>query len=721
MSGEQKQNETLELYKEDNEKKQILFITKWGSLLFAGICLLFAVFNYLEQNYFMAGVSGVISLYMLLCLGIVRLTGKAEKAIGLITIFVIALMTMYIVTGESEGTTILWIMVIPPYAFFVMSNTVAMLTCSILFAELALFMWTPWNAYIYDYGHAFLVRVPILYAVQILGTFLIKLQSDRAKKRQKEMLELALKYKTDAENSSRAKSEFLSRMSHEIRTPLNAIIGMNEMIHRESGSETVSEYSYKIKKSSEMLLGLINDILDISKIEAGKVELIEENYDVFSLLTDCYHVNRERAKKKGLKLEFSCDEHFPKVIYGDMTRVRQIALNLISNAVKYTHEGSVKVEVSGERQEETVQLKIVVRDTGIGMTKENLDRLFLKFERFDLEQNQSIEGTGLGMNITRELVTLMHGQISVASEYGKGTEFTVIIPQQIIDASETGKFTLKEDAKHSIQQKYYSRFTAPEAKILVVDDVEINLEVIANLLKITKVKMDLVTSGKQCLEMVKENTYDVIFMDHMMAEMNGIETLKNMQELKQNRSSAAPVIMLTANALAGEKEKYLKLGFADYLSKPVRGEKLESMLLKYLPKSKVLFKESEIKEEAADQKKVTGEYIKEQLPEIQLETALMYCADSMEFLNNMLQQFAQNGRREKLDKLFECKDWENYRIEVHSLKGTSLTMGLDELSEKARKLEMAAREGQITYIEEHHQELAEHLEKVNNSIMEIFR
>ena len=396
----------------------------------------------------------------------------------------------------------------------------------------------------------------------------------------------------NAEAANEAKSIFLANMSHEIRTPINAILGMNEMILRENRNEQIEEYAKDIRSAGNSLLYLVNDVLDISKIESGKLEIMENIYELSSFIHDCYSMVAEKAEKKGLKLTVLCNPKLPSKLKGDESRLRQVVTNILSNAAKYTEKGSITLSFDSHYQDEKMMLVINVKDTGIGISEENMEKLFTEFTRFDMEKNRNIEGTGLGLSLAKRLMDLMQGKIEVQSIYGEGSSFTVVIPQQVVDAEPIGDFHQKYSAVADKAGKYHQSFEAPDARILVVDDTSVNLKVIVNLLKFTKIKVDTALSGRQCLEMASQITYDLIFMDHMMPEMDGIDTFAEMRKLDNSPNKNTPVIMLTANAITGVRERFLQEGFTDYLSKPVSGDKLENMILKYLPGEKLVISQN---------------------------------------------------------------------------------------------------------------------------------
>ena len=399
------------------------------------------------------------------------------------------------------------------------------------------------------------------------------------------MLERLEREKQRADKANEAKSAFLANMSHEIRTPINAVMGMNEMIIRESEEPAILEYAKNIQNASKTLLVLINDILDFSKIESGMIEVVEDTYSLKSLLQALKTECSMRAEEKELALSFVVPEDMPCMLLGDEVRVRQVLLNILTNAVKYTMKGSVTMTVSCEKiSAMEVKLTFAVADTGIGIKEENIDRLFGKFDRIDEEQVHAIEGTGLGLSIVDRLVKLMNGTVTVESVYGKGSTFTVCLQQKIVGEETVG--SLKEEAKKQEKRRRGEPlFVASDVKILAVDDNKVNLTVIKGLLRKTGAQITCVTSGKECLECVSKERYDIILLDHMMPGMDGIETLEELKNMPDNQSKDAAVIVLTANAMAGVREMYLEKGFDDYLSKPIEGTTLEKLLIKYLPES----------------------------------------------------------------------------------------------------------------------------------------
>lgn len=509
----------------------------------------------------------------------------------------------------------------------------------------------------------------------------------------------------EAETANMAKSSFLANMSHEIRTPINAILGMNEMILREEKDPAIRGYAGNIQASGNSLLSIVSDVLDISKIESGKLEIIPVDYEVNSLISDCCNMAAGRAKAKELELLVECADNVPMKLCGDETHIRQIIMNLLTNAVKYTEKGTVKLIVSGRFTDGGFVLKVDVSDTGIGIAEENLPQLFTQFQRFDLQRNRNIEGTGLGLSIVKRLCDLMSGTITARSVLGSGSTFTVELPQKVVDSTPCGGVNLNYSA--GAEHEYHHSFEAPEAKILAVDDLPVNLLVIANLLKETRIKIDTAGSGRECLDKCSQQKYDLILMDHMMPEMDGVQTFEKLHGDKSSPNFETPVIMLTANALAGMREQYMDVGFADYVSKPVRGAKLEEAIRRNLPESLIKPASPEIPAEAVSTEPSGFADICSAVPELNVNAALQYCCGSAELLNDLLHDFTENDHFSDLKAAFEEKRWEDYRRHAHSLKSTSLMIGLTGLSERARASELALKGGCTEFAELNHDSLIE--------------
>ena len=521
--------------------------------------------------------------------------------------------------------------------------------------------------------------------------------------------------------ANEAKSLFLSNMSHEIRTPINAVLGMNEMILRECRDEQILTYAENIRSSGKTLLFLINDILDMSKIESGKMEIIKVEYAPAVLIMDLWNIIFLRAQEKGLSVQFSLDETLPKVLYGDDVRIKQIVTNLLTNAVKYTPRGGIEMHVAYERQgEEQISLIISVKDTGMGIKKEDLGKLFESFQRLDEVKNRNIEGTGLGMNITTSLLKLMDGDLKVESEYEKGSTFTVTIPQRIISDEPTGDFESIKSRHDRDRTAEYQSFEAPEANILVVDDNAMNLTVFQSLLKRTKMNIVTADSGRKCLELVQKDPFHIIFMDHMMPEMDGIETLHEIQKLTDFPNADTPVIALTANALSGAREGYLAEGFVDFLTKPIDGDLLERTILNLLPKELVKEKEAGVQDAKEELAGIDYEGFIQY--GISIKNGLSLAKGDMDIYLDLIEMFLkEHTKQDNMKALIEDGNMKEYAILVHGLKGNARTLGADKLADMAYDHEMKSKADEAEYVTAHWDELVALWEKTQEGFQEFYK
>ncbi len=551
-----------------------------------------------------------------------------------------------------------------------------------------------------EYGSDLFTNGIIIFTVFIILSFLERKRFVKNMRQERRLLEATRK----AREADRAKSSFLARMSHEIRSPINAVLGLDEMIIRESSEEEIREYAEEIRSSGRTLLSVINDVLDFSRIESGKMELYPVEFDTATVLNDIHSMIVPRGRDKGLEMILNVNPDMPRILYGDEVRIRQIITNILTNAVKYTDKGSVTTNVDFVKtNEDHATIMVSVTDTGRGIREEDMGTLMKPYARLDEQSINHIEGTGLGISICVQLLKLMDSELKVESVYGMGSTFSFEVELEVRDWEPTSAYSGKiqnENLSRAKSETYRVSFTAPDAKILAVDDIPINLTVFTSLLKETKMQIDTALSGTECLAKASQETYDIILLDHMMPDMDGMETMYKLRTSDDMNYKETPIIVVTANAITGMREGYLREGFTDYISKPIDTKKLEKMLIQYLPPQKVNV--TEIISDKSEEEITEEDYICELIREsgkfsyddavAMLGSRPLYAKVFKEFRDTIFY------RADKIESLLKEGDIRKFTIEVHALKSSARMIGAMELSEHAKTFEECGKKGEIEII-----------------------
>lgn len=561
-----------------------------------------------------------------------------------------------------------------------------------------------WQAFLYrDSSIAVTIRIFSFYLVQILLIVLIK--------RQKKMQELVEQKIQEAETAGQAKEDFLANMSHEIRTPMNAITGMVELALRNDRlPEQEKEYLYNIQSAGEDLLSIIDDILDVTKIDSGNLEITEEDYEITSIVHDVMNVIQVMLGEKEVTLLVDIDPNIPARLKGDSVRIKQVMMNLLGNAVKYTEKGKITLKLESdhvEGQDGRINLKVSVTDTGIGISQEQIDDLFTVFKQADSRRNRSAGGSGLGLAISKKLIELMHGTLSAESELGKGSTFTFTLIQEVIDARpcivEDDKAKPQSTMEREVNKREKEKrkkagrqitFTAPDARILIVDDNKVNLKVAEGLLRPYHMNVETADSGSRAIEMVQNEHFDLVFMDHMMPVMDGVDATKIIREMQGEYFQKVAIVALSANAVRGAKEMFLEAGMNDFVAKPIEMRTMDRTLRRWLPEEKIISnKSAEKTTDKEDDSEKMNPYCW-QMEGINVTAAMEYACGDVKLYREILSDYMDSihEKADVIERAVEDKDIEMYTIEVHSLKSTSKSIGAMKLSELAQELEECGKD-----------------------------
>ncbi|MBQ9984669.1 MAG: response regulator [Lachnospiraceae bacterium] len=660
------------------------------ALIMSAVC-------FIKSDIIMGVVNAIIAVTMIVTMLLFARIKSPKMLSWFVVSSIYVLMMFFMYQGGVGGVSIMWLLFVPVGGMALINLYYGGILSFLIGVSIPLYMLTPLHRLGYQYSEDYRIRFPIIYWAFLIMSLVIFIRIDRFEEEQKELIR-------KADDANRSKSEFLADMSHEIRTPMNAIMGLCELNMNEDLSSLVRDNSENIYRSSKGLMNIINNLLDFSKVESGKMELQCSEYKLSDVLEDVMYMTTARMGDKDLEFVVDCDPDIPNLLYGDEVRIKQIIINLLTNALKYTEKGGFLLTLTGRKETYGINLAVSVKDSGIGIQKEYIGKIFDTYRRVDIKKNRSVEGTGLGLPITKRLVTLMNGVIRVKSEYGKGTEFKIIIPQRVIDEtpivtvgrsktirilyyhveevpdfigesyyhsfkSVIRKWNASGQVCHSLEQfknclsngtythiiigkdeyladrgyydalsksyhlavvqermapvsvggniqciykPFYTRnfsdfinqhqrylkkrklpatFAARGARILVVDDNLLNLKVMEGHLKPYEVQVDTAMNGMEAIEMIKQMKYDLVFMDHMMPEMDGIETHHNICLLQRDYVETMPIVALTANVAGDARQLFMEEGFQDFMSKPIQSDGLKEMLLKWLPKDLIINKE----------------------------------------------------------------------------------------------------------------------------------